>query len=136
MVISLSGRIKRRQTCDCGSEESRGLCVCVSCSVVSDSLRPHGLVACQASLSVGFSRQEYWSGLFFLSPGDLPNPGIKPMSPASAGGFFTTQPPGRPILLPSLLSKFDNFHTTSLIHLELSCFLCQIGVTFLPPNFF
>ena len=50
-------------------------------------------VACQALLSMGFPRQEYWSGLPFLSPGDLPNPGVEPaslMSPALAGGFFTT----------------------------------------------
>ena len=39
-------------------------------------------VACQAPLSMGFSRQEYWSGLSFPSPGDLPNPGIKPGCPA------------------------------------------------------
>ena len=39
--------------------------------------------------SVGFSRPEYWSGLPFPSPGDLPNPGIKPLSPALAGEFFT-----------------------------------------------
>ena len=45
-------------------------------------LRPHGLVACQAPLSMGFSRQEYWSGLPFPSPGDLPDPGIKLGSPA------------------------------------------------------
>ena len=53
-------------------------------------------VACQAPLSMGFSRQEYRSGLPFLSPGDLPDPGIEPMSPALAGGFFTTEPPGTP----------------------------------------
>ena len=45
---------------------------------------------------MGFSRQEYRSGLPFLSPGDLPDPGIEPMSPALAGGFFTTEPPGTP----------------------------------------
>ncbi|ELR59872.1 hypothetical protein M91_19863, partial [Bos mutus] len=47
----------------------------------------------QAPLSMGFSRQEYWSGLPYPPPGDLPNPRIKPMSlmsPALAGGFFTT----------------------------------------------
>ena len=54
--------------------------------------------ACQAPLSVEFSRQEYWRGLPFPSPGDLPDPGIKPTSPALAGGFFTTAPPGRPQL--------------------------------------
>ena len=47
-------------------------------------------VACQAPLSMEFSRQEYWSGLPFPSPGDLSDPGIKPMSPALAGGFLTT----------------------------------------------
>ena len=44
----------------------------------------------------GFSRQEYWSGWSFPSPGNLPNPGIKPMSPALAGGCFTTEPSGKP----------------------------------------
>ena len=44
----------------------------------------------------GISRQKYWSRLPFPSPGDLPNPGIEPMSPALAGGFFTTEPPGKP----------------------------------------
>ena len=50
-------------------------------------------VAHQAPLSMGFSRQEYWSGLPYLPPGDLPDPGIEPTfltSPALAGGFFTT----------------------------------------------
>ena len=50
-------------------------------------------VACQAPLSMGFSRQEYWSGLPCPPSGDLPDPGIEPsslMSPALAGGFFTT----------------------------------------------
>ena len=50
-------------------------------------------VAHQASLSVGFFRQEYWSGLLFPSLGDLPNPGIEPTSPTLTGGFFTTEPP-------------------------------------------
>ena len=48
---------------------------------------------------MGFSRQEYWGGLPFPPPGDLPDAGIEPqslVSPAWAGGFFTTEPPGRP----------------------------------------
>ena len=45
---------------------------------------------------MGFPRQEYWSGLPFLPPGDLPNSGIKPESPALAGGFVTTESPGKP----------------------------------------
>ena len=51
-------------------------------------------VACQAPLSMGFPRQEYWSELPLLPPGDLPKPGIKPEYPALAGGFFTAEPPG------------------------------------------
>ena len=46
-------------------------------------------VARQTSLSLGFPRQEYWGGLPFPSPGDLPNPGTEPASPALAGGFYT-----------------------------------------------
>ena len=53
-------------------------------------------LAHQASLSMGISRQEYWSGLPFPTPGDLPDPGIKPTSPTLAGRFFTTEPAGKP----------------------------------------
>ena len=58
-----------------------------------------GTVAHQGSLSMGFPRQEYWSGLPFPLPEDLPDPGIElgsPASPALAGGFFTTEPPRKP----------------------------------------
>ena len=51
-------------------------------------------VAYQASLSMGFSRQEYWIGLPFPSPGDLPDPGIEPRSPALEAGTLTSEPPG------------------------------------------
>ena len=56
-------------------------------------------VACQAPLSMGFSRQEYWSRLPIPTPGDLPNPGIKPVSlasPALVDWFFTTAAPEKP----------------------------------------
>ena len=53
-------------------------------------------VAHQASPSMGFSRQEYWSGLPFPSPGDLPDPGIKPRSPALQADALTSEPPGKP----------------------------------------
>jgi len=56
--------------------------VAVQCSVMSDSLRPHGL-------SMEFSRQEYWSGLPSPSPGDLPDPGMEPWSPALQARLFT-----------------------------------------------
>ena len=52
-------------------------------------------VTCQAPMSMGFSKQAYWSGLPFPSPGDLPDPGIEPVSPALAGRFLTTEPPGK-----------------------------------------
>ena len=53
-------------------------------------------VAHQAPPSMGFSRQEYWSGVPFPSPGDLPNPGIKPRSPAFQADAFTSELPGKP----------------------------------------
>ena len=59
------------------------------CAQSHPTLQPHGL-ARQAPLSMGFCRQEYWSELPFPSPGDLPDPGTEPVSPALAGGFFTT----------------------------------------------
>ena len=55
-------------------------------------------VAHQAPPSMGFSREEYCNGLPFSSRGDLPDPGMEPMSPALPGGFFTAEPPGKPLL--------------------------------------
>ena len=49
----------------------------------------------QAPLPMGFPKQEYWSGLPFPPPADLPNPRIEPKSPAFLGVFFTTEPPGK-----------------------------------------
>ena len=57
-------------------------------------------VACQSPLSMVFSRQKYWSESLYPTPGDLPDPGTKPLSvlsPALAGGFFINLPPGKPI---------------------------------------
>ena len=54
-------------------------------------------VAHQAPLSMEFFRQEYWCRLTFPSPGDVPDPGIKPPSPALAGRCFTIVPPGKPL---------------------------------------
>ena len=71
-------------------------------------------VAHQAPPSMGFPRQEYWSGLPVPSRGDLPNPGIKPIclaSPELAGSFFTTEPPGK-LTLITLQSQVSN--STSL----------------------
>ena len=57
------------------------------------------IVAYQAPLSLGFSRQEYWSGLPFPSPGDLPDPGIEAGSPALEAYALTSEPPGKPLFL-------------------------------------
>ena len=57
---------------------------------MSDSVTPC-VAVCQSLLSIGLLRQEYWNGLPFPSPGDLPDPAIEPRSP-----FFTTEPPGKP----------------------------------------
>ena len=62
-----------------------------SCSVVSDTLRPHELIQ-----SMKFSRPEYWSGKPFPSPGDLPNPGIEPRSPALQVDSLPAEPQGKP----------------------------------------
>ena len=74
------------------------ICMCVF-SVVSDSVQPQ-TVARQVPMTLEFSWQEHWSRLSFPAPGDLPDPGIKPVSLASpklAGRFFTTVPPGKSI---------------------------------------
>src|SRR5574341_945454 len=73
---------------------------CCCCLItMSDSFVTLWTVAHQAPLPMGFPRQEYWNGLPFPSPGDLPDPRIEPtslVSPALAGRFFTTEPLGSP----------------------------------------
>ena len=56
-----------------------------------------------APLSVGFPKQEYWSGLPFPSPGDLPDPGIEPASPALQADFLLSEPPGKFMLQTEML---------------------------------
>ena len=65
-------------------------------------------IAQQAPLPMGFSRQEYWSGLPFSSPGGLPDPGTESSSPELAGGFFTTEPPGK-AYFSTLRQKYTQF---------------------------
>ena len=75
---------------------------CYCCLVAEwypDSFATPWTIACQAPLFMGLPRPEYWSGLPFPSPGDLPSPGIEPVFPALADGFFTfTEPPGKPCI--------------------------------------
>ena len=74
------------------------VCLCVlSCSVTSDSFATSRTVACQAPLSMGFSRQEYWNGWPFSSPGDLPDPGTEPRPPTwQADSFYHLSHQGSP----------------------------------------
>ena len=73
-----------------------GVCVYLSHSVMSDSFATPWTVTHQAPLSMGFFRQESWSGLPFPSPGDLLDPGTELESPILASRFFTTEP-GKPL---------------------------------------
>ena len=65
-------------------------------SVVSNSLRPYGLLPTRLLSPWGFSRQEYWSGFPFPSPWDLPDPRIEPGSPTLQADFLPSEPPGNP----------------------------------------
>ena len=58
-------------------------------------------VAYQASPSMGFPRQEYWSGSPFPSPGDVPDPGIEPGCPTLEADTLTSEPPGKPLIVPN-----------------------------------
>ena len=71
-------------------------CAVLSCSVVSDSLWLHGLQPARLLCPWGFSRQEYWSGLPYPPPGNLPNPGIKLGSPALPADFYQLSYQGSP----------------------------------------
>ena len=71
------------------------LCVYVSHSVVSNFLQPHGLQPRQSPLSMEFSRQKYWSGLPFPSPGNLSGPGIKPRCSALQADSLPSEQPGK-----------------------------------------
>ena len=82
------------------------------------------LPACisQVPLFMGFPKKEYWSGLPFPSPGDLPEARIKPASPALAGGFFTIEPPGESISSVQLLSRvYLDWASYGLQHARLPC---------------
>ena len=99
------------------------------CLILCDPI----IVAFQAPLSMGFPRQEYWSELPFSSPGDLFDPGIEPVSPALADGFFTTEPPGKPSLSGNNVqnqAKFPNrtfnqvFFVFETLSQPLASFVC------------
>ena len=81
-------------------------------------------VAHQAPLSMRFSRQEYWHGQPFPSPGDLPDPGIKPTSPASQADFLPSEPPGKPTQrgqFSSVAQSCPTLRPQGLPHASLPC---------------
>ena len=78
-------------------------------------------VVCQAHLSMEFSKQEYWSGELFLFPGDLPNPGTEPRSPALQADSLWSEPPGKP----------RDWHTYTTIH---KMGFCDESVVKNPPT--
>ena len=84
----ISQKVKHRTTLKVKSESE----VAQSCLILCNPWT----VAHQAPPSMGFSRQEYWSGLPFPSPGDLPDPGIEPTSPTLQADALTSAPPGKP----------------------------------------
>ena len=84
-------------------------------------------VAHQAPPSMGFSRQEYWSGLPFPSPGDLPNPGIKPRSPALQADALTSEPPGKTAVIFYMISlRFSILGSSSAQCYTLYCRLLKL----------
>ena len=104
---------------------------------MSDSLQPCGFATHQAPLSMGFSRLEKWSGLPFPSPGELPDPETKLMSPALAGGFFTAEPPEKCIweyLLFTCSVMSSSLQPHGLQHNRLPCpSLCPLSLLKLMP---
>ena len=78
----------------------------LSCFSCVQLFRTPWTVACQASLSMGFFRQEYWTGLSCPPSGDLPNPGIEPTSPALQAVSLPTEPPGKPSLAVRIMVLF------------------------------
>ena len=86
--------------------------------------------AIQVSVSTGFPMEEYWSGLPFHSPGDLSDAGIEPSSPTLAGGFFTTEPGGKPPHIRLLQYTPEHTHSLSLLHCAEYDYFVKIGALF------
>ena len=117
------------------------LCVCVCvCAQLLSRVRLFAIpwtVASQAPLSLGFSRQEYWSGLSFPLPGDLSHPGIEPTSPvppALGGRFFTTEPPRKPFSNRNMWREKGEYKIHGVIPPKFSAELFLLSVSFLPQE--
>ena len=102
-------------SCDPGTIISQNPpCVCISCSVMSNYLRPHGLLPASVH---GILQQEYWSVLPLPPPGDLPDPGIEPRSPALQADSLLSASSGKPVYTKLICILFFFFflqHTASI----------------------
>ena len=86
------------------------------------------IVALQSPLSMGFSRQEHWSGLPFLSPEDLPDPGIKPRSPALQADSLLSEPPGE-LSIYVYTHIYIYIYMNENVKIRMSIVLCQgVGI--------
>ena len=103
---------------------------------LSDSFVTSWTVVHKAPLSIGFPRQEYWSGLPFPSPGDIPDPGIEPQVSCIAGRFFTDWITREACLFPYSISNFRNIFLTSklqrFIHVS-SIIYTEFSTLEIPP---
>ena len=104
---------------------------------MSDSFATLWTVARQAPLSMGFSRQEYQSGLPFPSPGDLPDPGIEPRSPALQAHTLPSEPPGKSIAELRELLIYCGYQWLSVLYQIYKHFLllCDLSLYFLTESF-
>ena len=110
------------------------MCVCVCVCMLSHVLLFAILwtVACQASLSMGFPRQEYWSGLPFPAPGDLPDPGMEPVSLVSQSDSLSIEPLRKPssvytsVLLSQFVPPFSSSSVSTSYGPNLDFILCPV----------
>ena len=108
-------------------------CAVLSCSVVPDSFRPHGLQPTRLLCPWGFSRPKYWNGYPFPSPGDLPNPGIKPRSPTLQVDSLPAELPGKPSI-PLDASLIIQFYLLWLLHVSIIPWCVYSDLACLPSS--
>ena len=102
---------------------------------MSDSFATPWTVAYQAPPFMRFSRQDWWNGLPFPSPGDLPDPGIKPGSPALQADALPSEPPGKPVWRIGIYSNLPYFHTMIFSSIHFNIWICTFYLIYRNDNF-